>query len=326
MPSEQSKIISHQILVNRFGAKLGRDALPILKQLQRDIIARLLIDGDNITTKRQLRAIQADIKEAVSTSLGAYNATVTDELSDFLSDELAFNAAIVATGAEVTPLLPKQKTVLRDVLNRPMVLNGQSVLLSDAEKHLTAGTIQKINGYISAGFYEGQPSRQIAANVRNAIRTAKTNADAVARTATNYLSNEARQATYKANSDYLQGYVISATLDSRTSDICKGFDGKQVKYSDSYQPQPPFHYNCRTTTLPWFVNEAPPIDQDYYQWLEKQPKAVQVEALGAGKAEAFRKSGLTPEEFRKASRNRLNQPISLEKMRAKSKKIDAVFE
>ena len=51
----------------------------------------------------------------------------------------------------------------------------------------------------------------------------------------------------------VEEYEISATLDSHTSEICQGMDGKHFKMSE-YEPgvtAPPFHPNCRSTTVPY---------------------------------------------------------------------------
>ena len=41
-----------------------------------------------------------------------------------------------------------------------------------------------------------------------------------------------------------------ATLDSRTSLICGRLDGKVYSLSNKNAPQPPQHFNCRSTTVP----------------------------------------------------------------------------
>jgi len=313
------EIISHQILVNRFGAKVGRDAVPVLRKLRDQITARVLLEGDTIKTKRQLTAILRDVNQSLELALGTYTKEVRDELGEFLAEEIDFNAGTLAS-----PQLPPKKTIFRDVLNTPMNLDGQSVTLAQAEKQLTDSTKQKINGYISNGYYQGQPTREIAANMRQALNTTKANTEAVARTAVNHLANESRNAIYQANDDLVQGYVIVATLDVRTSDICKDFDGRQVLYSDSYQPMPPFHYNCRTTTQPWFVDEDPPTDETYYSWLKRQPTDVQNEALGSKKAAEFRAGNLKGDDLKGAAANRLNQPLSLDKLKKKRRNIDDI--
>lgn len=65
-----------------------------------------------------------------------------------------------------------------------------------------------------------------------------------------------------AQKDCLKGlgvekYEILATLDSHTSDICQGMDGEVFDMKD-YKvgvTAPPFHPNCRSTTVPYFDDE-----------------------------------------------------------------------
>jgi len=249
--------------------------------------------------------------------LGGFSDELRAELEEFTEDELRFNERDIG----LTPLLPSKKTVYRDVLNTPMVLSGQSVTLAQAERDLLDKTKQRINSYISAGFYQGQPTAEIARNIRDTAKRTQRSAEAIARTATNHLANEARQAVYEQSSDLIIGYIITATLDVRTTDICKGFDSTKVRLTDSYHPQPPFHYNCRTTTIAWLDEDDEP-PQNYYDWLKKQPAGVQDEALGKQKGLAFRNAGLTTDEFREAASSRMNQPLTLDEMRAKNEQID----
>lgn len=55
----------------------------------------------------------------------------------------------------------------------------------------------------------------------------------------------------------VEKYEILATLDSHTSDICRGMDGEVFDMKD-YKvgvTAPPFHPNCRSTTVPYFDDE-----------------------------------------------------------------------
>ncbi|OKO89746.1 minor capsid protein [Geobacillus proteiniphilus] len=52
----------------------------------------------------------------------------------------------------------------------------------------------------------------------------------------------------------MEKYEILATLDMRTSDICRSMDGKVYEVKN-YKPgttAPTFHVRCRTTTIPYF--------------------------------------------------------------------------
>ena len=55
----------------------------------------------------------------------------------------------------------------------------------------------------------------------------------------------------------VEQFEIVATLDSHTSDICRGMDGKHFPMSEWKVgvTAPPFHVHCRSTTVPYFDDE-----------------------------------------------------------------------
>lgn len=55
----------------------------------------------------------------------------------------------------------------------------------------------------------------------------------------------------------VEQFEIVATLDSRTSEICRGMDGKHFPMSEWKigVTAPPFHVNCRSTTVPFFADD-----------------------------------------------------------------------
>ena len=70
----------------------------------------------------------------------------------------------------------------------------------------------------------------------------------IVRTSVNQVSNAASQQVYEANQDVTQKYRYVATLDTRTSAICRALDGREFEYGKG--PKPPQHFNCRSTTVP----------------------------------------------------------------------------
>jgi len=123
---------------------------------------------------------------------------------------------------------------------------------------------------------------------------------ALVRTSINQVANSASQQVYEANQDITKKYRYVATLDTRTSAICAALDGREFEYGKG--PTPPQHFNCRSTTVPIIDPDIlppsttatrasqdgqVPINMSYGEWLAKQPKAVQAEALGASKVPYF---------------------------------------
>lgn len=124
------------------------------------------------------------------------------------------------------------------------------------------------------------------------------------RTSINQVANAASQQVYEANQDITKKYRYVATLDTRTSAICRALDGREFPYGKG--PIPPQNFNCRSTTvavidydnLPFdppprgeraAQGGAVPADQSYGQWLAKQSKSVQEQALGKSKVPYFKK-------------------------------------
>ena len=154
----------------------------------------------------------------------------------------------------------------------------------------------------------------IRRNVRSTVRTAAT-----------HVSTHAREATYAANEDIIKGVQMVATLDSATTEICMNEDGKV--YPPDSGPRPPFHWQCRTTTIPvlksWeelglkdpgklpkgtraSMNGQVPARQTYGKWLRKQKASVQDDILGKTKGALYRKHKLPVSAFVDDRRRVLN--------------------
>lgn len=144
--------------------------------------------------------------------------------------------------------------------------------------------------------------RQLIAAGGQSTAVANNQVTALVRTSINQVANTAGQQVYEANPDITNKYRYVATLDMRTSPICRALDGKEFPYGKG--PTPPQHFNCRSTTVPvvdyeglGFVPPPPgkrasmdgqvPADITYGQWLSKQPISVQAEVLGASKVPYF---------------------------------------
>lgn len=91
-------------------------------------------------------------------------------------------------------------------------------------------------------------------NIAKRMNVAKSQAGRLVMTENAYFGSDAQKQCYKDLD--VEQYQIVATLDSRTSDICRHFDGKVFDMKD-YEPgvtAPPFHVYCRTCTVPYFAD------------------------------------------------------------------------
>ena len=146
--------------------------------------------------------------------------------------------------------------------------------------------------------------REITAAGGQATAIADNQIVALVRTSINQVANTTSQQVYEANQDITKKYRYVATLDTRTSAICRALDGKVFEYGKG--PTPPQHFNCRSTTVPvidykelGFDPPPPgrraaqggqvPANTSYGKWLSEQDLATKAKALGASKVAYFNK-------------------------------------
>jgi SPP1 gp7 family putative phage head morphogenesis protein len=149
---------------------------------------------------------------------------------------------------------------------------------------------------------EAKTVGQIAAAGGQLTQVADNQIIALVRTSINQVANAASQQVYEGNQDITKKYRYIATLDTRTSAICRALDGKEFEYGKG--PMPPQHFNCRSTTVPvidYKTLDIPPPpegkrasmdgpvpgNETYGEWLAKQPRTTQADALGLGKVAYF---------------------------------------
>jgi SPP1 gp7 family putative phage head morphogenesis protein len=149
---------------------------------------------------------------------------------------------------------------------------------------------------------EAKTVKQLVAAGGQATAVADNQIISLVRTSINQVANAASQQVYEANQDITKKYRYVATLDTRTSSICRALDGREFEYGKG--PTPPQHFNCRSTTVPvidydelGFTPPPPakrasaggqvPADQTYGQWLAKQDLETKAKALGANKVPYF---------------------------------------
>ena len=114
-----------------------------------------------------------------------------------------------------------------------------------------------------AGDTLGQMKQRVqgtkAQNYQNGImaRVGK-RAETLIRTSILSVANAARDATFRANDDVLDGQQWHSSLDDRTCEICAALDGQAWDFegnkmdgtTQDFPGPPPAHFNCRCTTTP----------------------------------------------------------------------------
>lgn len=104
---------------------------------------------------------------------------------------------------------------------------------------------------ITQGFIQGQSSNQVAERISKVMNVQLSAAKRLARTELTAIHSAANLQAFKSQN--IEKYQLVATLDSRTSDICRSMNGNVylVKEARRGVNLPPLHVNCRTVIVPY---------------------------------------------------------------------------
>lgn len=257
----QDAMLRHQTYVLRYSGSVRNKINALLDATEQDIAdkirARLLNAPGGLTGPYEIRRMQA-LQDQISTIRG----TAWEKSSTELQTEMTHLALAesVTLGNTITLLLPVVINVvqptarlLRSIaLARPF--HGR--ILMDWAKDMEADDLRRIHTAIQVGMTEGQTTEQIVRRVigsaalnyeDGATQLTRNNVSSIVRTATNHIANHSREAWFQENSDVITSERFVATLDSRTTPICRAYDGQQFDVGTG--PVPPLHFNCRSLRI-----------------------------------------------------------------------------
>lgn len=114
--------------------------------------------------------------------------------------------------------------------------------------HNTDVLTQKLEEVITSGLMSGKSSRRMAIELEELTNYGKFAAERIIRTETTYISNMAEIESYAECG--IDKYIFVATLDLRTSSVCREHDRKVYKRekAEAGINLPPLHPHCRSTT------------------------------------------------------------------------------
>ena len=128
--------------------------------------------------------------------------------------------------------------------------------LSAWASNIKRADINKIRDEIRIGLIDGDTNREIARRVVGTARLrgsdgiteiTRRQAAGITRTAVTAYSNAGKREYFAANKDIITTEVYTATLDARTTAICRALDGQRFPVAEG--PYPPQHFSCRSVRI-----------------------------------------------------------------------------
>ena len=336
-------MIRHQIGLIRASGTLSKQIIKQLRASEKEIrkqierrLAEIKDRGSDVgpTTTTRLLEIERQLRDL----LGKTHRVIQEDTRKFMGEialrepvfvkELIEDALPVIVNFGVPPA-----RVLREIV-RTSPIDGK--VLGDWLKKFEENDVERMMDEIRRGLVQGEGIPQITRRIfgttkldgRDGSRMiSRRGAEMMARTVTNGIGNQARQAFFKENASLIQFEVYTATLDNRTTVICASLDGQKFKVGVG--PISPLHPSCRSTRVPAIngrlIGERPaksvtrgeleglnpqqrrkrvneltgrvPASQSYSQFLKRQTVPFQNEVLGVERARLFRQGKLTLDRF-----------------------------
>ena len=194
-----------------------------------------------------------NIRHNIETLSTGYNIGLGNTLKDAYEDGY-FRSMFDAQkqmGIGVSFTTPGGKQLETAVKEKWLGQNYSDRIWADKQK-----LVNNIEQMLSQEFVRGRSPNEVAADFSKRLNVSYSNAQRLIRTELNYISNKGTMQAYK-DTGILEQYRYLATLDSRTSDICREMDGKifDIKEAKVGVNQPPLHPYCRSTTIPHFEDD-----------------------------------------------------------------------
>lgn len=314
----------------------------VLEQLQGRLsrAARLGYDPGPVTTKR-LRDLAHAYDRLSADLMPQARALIASDMREVAVDQAQFELGLLDDTLPIKfeTILPATSTL--NILATQTPFQGR--VLSEWTQNLSRQTKARFNQAVKIGLVNGESVEQIGRRLRgiraNGFRDGvlgwqRYEAQTLARTAVSHAANQATDAVFRANSRLMKGQQWSATLDTRTCPICGNLDGRLYKTGETH-PEIPIHFSCRCRMVPAvrsFRDLGIPMDDlpegmrasmngdvpgatKYPEWLRRQTREDQLEALGPTRLKLFNQ-GKEMSHFV----NRQNRVLTIAELRRKERR------
>lgn len=202
----------------------------------------------------RLEAIKLQMQNQVEVAYGNLDDGLGTTLGTIYKDSFYHTANEIQNGLNVASSMAViDEDKIQKAIKKPWGAdnkNFSSRLWGNKQK-----LISTLNTNLTQSIIRGEDPSKAIKQITKVLGTSKSNVSRLVMTESAFISSTAQKNCFsKLN---VEKYEIVATLDTKTSDICRELDGKVFDMKD-YQPgvtAPPFHCYCRTCTAPWFDDE-----------------------------------------------------------------------
>jgi SPP1 gp7 family putative phage head morphogenesis protein len=198
----------------------------------------------------KLEAMQIEIQQQVEALGGSMDVKLPELLQEIYTEGYYQTAYEIQKGLNAGRDIQKLDTsAIEKVMSKPWTVDNKTFsdrIWSNKEKLLDT-----LNKDLTQSIIRGDAPDKLIKTIADRFDVSRKQAGRLAMTESAYFSSLSRLDSYKDLG--VDKYKIVATLDLKTSQICRSLDGKVFAVSE-YEVSvtaPPFHVYCRSTTAPY---------------------------------------------------------------------------
>lgn len=202
----------------------------------------------------RLEALKIQTQQALEVMFGNQLDSIDSTMRDIYTNGYYHTAFEIQKGVGVgwNFATLDEKTISK-VINKPWSADGKNFsqrIWGNRQK-----LVNELNTELTRNIILGQDTQKAIDAIAKKMKVSKSNAGALVMTEEAFFSSAAQRDSF--NELDVEQFEVVATLDSHTSDICQGMDGKHFSMSqwEVGVTAPPFHVRCRTTTVPYFDDD-----------------------------------------------------------------------
>jgi len=359
------EITGHSVDLQRLEASVKKDIRKELKKLEKTLVADIQNSGmvDAVREQTKVKRMKALLKQTRETIKTTYK-QVAKEHAKTLANvaSIAEKQAVSALNKSINfkvASVGMSTQMLKAIAGNTLFEGAQS---AEWWSRRSEAFHLRFSDTVRQGMMRGDSTSVITKNLigtspnkfkDGALQANRRSAEALVRTSIQAVANESRLMTYADNDDIIKSIEWVSTLDSRTSNTCKGLDGLTWSNPDKTPinhginfPGVTAHWGCRSTQVPivksWEelgakgdFNELPESTRasmdgqvsdklGYEGWLKGKSEVFQKEALGAKKFDLWKKGNMKFTDLVNQSGNPLTVEQLVVKLDKPTKIVKAV--
>lgn len=253
---------TNAINILRVEAGIRKKVVKELETLEQDLVKKIAVASPS--KKGNLQLLLKDTSQTITESYKTITKNTEKDLDKLARTQIKGTKAAL-NGAIGVPLLRKSPTESQvNAVMRRSAIEGHSSgkWWKEQDKALRF----KFEGQMRQGYLAGEDVGDLAKRIRGTkannykdgiMNVSKAQAETLARSSVQTVSNEARLEAIEENDDIVGEIRWLATLDSRTTKTCMALDGKRwslpeyepVEHDKEF-PGPTAHWGCRSTQVP----------------------------------------------------------------------------